>query len=480
MYDLPPSRRSPHQGRYDTPPSQGGDTYDAPPPGESYAVPPPPMPCPEAIAAIRHSPLPCYDVPRSLLHSQTQLTPSSSASSLTADSMSSSNRSSLAAADYDVPRSCRPVALPSQTYDVPPSSKELPLELNSALDCLARLQGEVTATISRLLGFAGVQWREKQKLEPKLLDVRLSIVRLRTALHDLAEFTEGSLANAAKAPDKNLPTKLKPLARALKESDRIVQEAATALDHCEWSIDILSRPPGPSSPPDALDQIVACARTLTEDVRQTTSFIHGNATLLFRRSISPVDKNTDDYDYVNLESKESIRREEQAVREVLPQELRPGFDRILADAEAAEQTIVPPTINDASDRQVAAFYANQATTYARNLTSAIDAFLQTVEHNQPPRVFLSHGQFVVLSAHRLVYIGDTVHRNAVSVSLRQRALQCANALSAALNATVHKTKRAAQSFPSVSAVQDMVDAVVDVSHLAHDLKMCLVTAAQPQ
>lgn len=90
-------------------------------------------------------------------------------------------------------------------YDVPSSNpvpRELPLELGSALESLARLESEATSAISRLLGFAGPQWRDRDKLEPKLMDIKLAVVRLRTSLHDLAEFGEGALGNAAKAPDK--------------------------------------------------------------------------------------------------------------------------------------------------------------------------------------------------------------------------------------------------------------------------------------
>lgn len=124
------------------------------------------------------------------------------------------------------------------------------------------------------------------------------------------------------------------------------------------------------------------------------------------------------------------------------------------------------------------FYVAQCATHASHLTHAIDAFLQTVEHNQPPKVFLAHGKFVVLSAHRLVHIGDTVHRNVTRTDVRTKVLQCANSLSEALATTVHKTKKAALQFPSVTAVQEMVDSVVDISHLARDLKMCLVSALQ--
>lgn len=115
-----------------------------------------------------------YDVPRSVsILSQQNMTPSSSNSSLlTADShsISSSNRSSLVnMPDYDIPRrfpnsgrsSTSLMATSSSnhfqsTYDIPISNqpkvyaiKELPLELTSALDTLAKLEGEATGAINK-------------------------------------------------------------------------------------------------------------------------------------------------------------------------------------------------------------------------------------------------------------------------------------------------------------------------------------------
>jgi len=91
-------------------------------------------------------------------------------------------------------------------------------------------------------------------------------------------------------------------------------------------------------------------------------------------------------------------------------------------------------------------------------------------------VFLAHGKLVVLSAHRLVHVGDTVARNVVQQHVRQRVQEQADNLAHALSQTVQRTKHAAQHFPSVSAVQDMVDSVVDVSHFASDLRRSLVYA----
>lgn len=101
-----------------------------------------------------------------------------------------------------------------------------------------------------------------------------------------------------------------------------------------------------------------------------------------------------------------------------------------------------------------------------------------MERNQPPKVFLAHGKFVILTAHRLVHIGDTVHQNVSCVEINAQVGRLSDALSEALAATVHEIKKAAVQFPSVVAVQEMVNSVVNISHLARDLKMCLVIASQ--
>lgn len=63
--------------------------------------------------------------------------------------------------------------------------------------------------------------------------------------------------------------------KALRQADSLVYEACHTLDCRQWSVEVLCREEDVSSPqpPDALDQLIACARALTDDVRQTASFI---------------------------------------------------------------------------------------------------------------------------------------------------------------------------------------------------------------
>lgn len=319
------------------------------------------------------------------------------------------------------------------------------------------------------------------------MDIKLAAVRLRTVLHDLAEFGDGALGNAASADDKRLAQKLKPLVKSLRDADRLVHETSQNLDANGWTVEALAKPdekPKLHQIPDSLDQLIVCAQTLTEDVRQTTSFIQGNATLLFKRTIeTPVNDAAgsaewlEDYDYVSLESKESSAKKNAEFRDALPQDLQTKFDNVMKNAEhVATADGCPKNELNSSDKSLLTYYATQTVTHMKYLTQAIDAFLQTVERNQPPKFFLAYGKFVVLSAHNLVNIGDIVHRNVSKQDVKRRVLQYADSLSDALKTCVNKTKMAAQQFPNVAAVQEMVDSIVDISHLACDLKIAMLQA----
>lgn len=119
----------------------------------------------------------------------------------------------------------------------------------------------------------------------------------------------------------------------------------------------------------------------------------GNSTLLFKRSsiISTGSSNNsgagEDYDYVNLDSREVVAKQREEVRASLPQELRSNYDLLVSESDNATIQMPPttPTPMDPNDKQLLAFYAAQVITHGNHLTHAIDAFMQTVEHNQPPK-----------------------------------------------------------------------------------------------
>lgn len=346
---------------------------------------------------------------------------------------------------------------------------------------------EIKILCFRLLGFVSPQWRTKEKLEPMIMDIKLAAVRLRTVLHDLAEFGEGALGNAYKADDKRLAIKLKPLVKAVRDADKLMHEVTQNLDLHGWTVEILAKEDDKHNKPgDNLNQLIACAQTLTEDVRQITSFIQGNAMLLFKRTLNQTNGANgsassqaewlEDYDYVSLESKEQSAKINAELRDALPHDLRTNFDSAMHSAEMAAISNTDKTELNSNDKSLLTYYASQTVTHMKYLTQAIDAFLQTVERNQPPKFFLAYGKFVVLSAHNLVNIGDICHRNLTKQDVKRRVLEYSDSLSDALKTCVTKTKKAAQHFPSVTAVQEMVDSIVDISHLAYNLKISMLQA----
>ena len=317
--------------------------------------------------------------------------------------------------------------------------------------------------------------------------------------------------------------------------------------------------------PDELDQLVACARGLIEDVKHIGSFIRGNVKLMFletninnsinktetskppiapkppitskplipksisrkppppappkesvqSRPLPPVprlnisekkiinDSNEsseddgNDYDYISLEAKETKQNE-------VTNEFEKSFDKIVKindviksldqQSEGMKQSnygqlcdaIDSATKKDnntqvniqQSDCQVLQFYILQLETNRQTLANAIDILIQTVNNNQPPKDFVEQSKYVVVSAQKLISIGETVHRNVKHNEIRSQVLKCSNSLSESLKYLVSNTKKAANQFPSVLAVQEMIDCIVNVSHSANELKVVIVNAAK--
>lgn len=117
-----------------------------------------------------------------------------------------------------------------------------------------------------------------------------------------------------------------------------------------------------------------------------------------------------------------------------------------------------------ADRQLLGFYADQCEQHFDTLLSAIDAFFSCVAAGQPPRIFVAHSKFVILSAHKLVFVGDSLSRQASALDVANRIMNSSNALCDLLKTVVAATKRAALIYPNTLAVQEMVDRVAQLSH----------------
>ncbi|XP_072226503.1 enhancer of filamentation 1 [Leuresthes tenuis] len=206
----------------------------------------------------------------------------------------------------------------------------------------------------------------------------------------------------------------------------------------------------------------------------------------------------EDYDYVHLQGKEDFERQQKELLEkeniIKQSQVQLGQEQI-NQFKKLEQEVIKPVENDitqwistspsdsssahvcARDRQLLSFYSQQCEQHFVTLLSAVDAFFSCVRAGQPPRIFVAHSKFVILSAHKLVFIGDTLSRQAAMPEVANRVMNSSNVLCDLLKTVVAATKTAALNYPNTGAIQEMVDRVTDLSHHAQQFKEQLLQMA---
>ncbi|CAJ0966827.1 unnamed protein product [Ranitomeya imitator] len=206
----------------------------------------------------------------------------------------------------------------------------------------------------------------------------------------------------------------------------------------------------------------------------------------------------DDYDYVHLQGKEEFERHQ---RELLEKEniMKQGKPQLeqhqLSQFQQLEREITTPMENDISkwksphslpaenssltpqDKQLLSFYSDQCETLFISLLNSIDAFFNCMSTAQPPRIFVAHSKFVILSAHKLVFIGDTLSRQVSTKEICHRLMNSSNQLCELLKNIVLATKMAALNYPSAASLQDMVDRVTELANQAQLFKLSLAQMA---
>ncbi|TMS05752.1 Breast cancer anti-estrogen resistance protein 1 [Larimichthys crocea] len=440
--------------------------------------------------------------------------------------------------------------------------KPLILDLEQAMERLSRLQQAVESSVSLMMSFITGNWRSPAHLEGNLPAIHQAADRVRATVRDFLEFARGAVANAAQATDRSLQTKLGRQVGKMEEVFQSLIQHSQSLDAISWSHTALTAPP-PGG--DDLDRLIMTARGIPDDTKQLASFLHGNASLLFKRTnrqqqqlpLPPIpgeisshmtgsgsgsyqggekvniqsrplpsppkftaaeeEEDVDrpyetteegwmeDYDYVHLQGKEEFEKNQRQLLEKgniirhktqLEQQQIKQFERL-------EQEVSRPINNDMTDwvpsqhhplanqlaqngsggpsssklchgdRQLLLFYQEQCEQNVTTVTNAIDAFFTAVNSNQPPKIFVAHSKFVILSAHKLVFIGDTLSRQAKSPEVRARVAQSSNTLCEKLKDIVISTKTAALQYPSPGAAREMTERVRELAGCTQQFKMVL-------
>lgn len=78
------------------------------------------------------------------------------------------------------------------------------------------------------------------------------------------------------------------------------------------------------------------------------------------------------------------------------------------------------------DSELLSFYSSQSLAHLSCLADAIDVLFSSVQGNQPPRIFVARGKSLIVTAHKLVFISDTLSRLLTSTDLRTKV--CRRAL----------------------------------------------------
>lgn len=159
--------------------------------------------------------------------------------------------------------------------------KPLILDLDQAMERLSRLQQAVESSVSFMMSFITGSWRSPAHLEGNLPAIHQAADRVRATVRDFLEFARGAVANAAQATDRSLQSKLGRQVGKMEEVFQSLVQHSQSLDTVGWSHTALSSPP-PGG--DDLDRLIMTARGIPDDAKQLASFLHGNASLLFKRT----------------------------------------------------------------------------------------------------------------------------------------------------------------------------------------------------
>ncbi|CAL8320289.1 unnamed protein product [Gadus morhua 'NCC'] len=449
--------------------------------------------------------------------------------------------------------------------------KPLVLDLEQAMERLSRLQQAVESSVSLLMSFIVGGWRRPGNLEGNLPAVRQASDRVRNAVRDFLEFARGAVANAGQATDRSLQAKLGRQVGKMEEVFQSLVRSGQGLDALGWAPAALVVGPTPTpgaGGPDDLDRLILTARGVPDDTKQLASFLHGNASLLFKRSgrlqqqqqqqqqlplppipgevgghpgsggpayqggervniqarplpsppkFTPAEEEgggpyetteegwMEDYDYVHLQGKEEFEKNQKQLLEkgnIIRQSKAQLEQQQIKQFERLEHEVSQPINNDMSgwvpqpgapaasappcsrsgaassklctgDRQLLLFYQEQCEHNVTTVTNAVDAFFAAVGANQPPKIFVAHSKFVILSAHKLVFIGDTLSRQARSPDVRARVAATSNALCDKLKEIVLSTKTAALQYPAAGSGRDMVERVRELTGCTQQFRMVL-------
>lgn len=122
-----------------------------------------------------------------------------------------------------------------------------------------------------------------------------------------------------------------------------------------------------------------------------------------------------------------------------------------------------------SDQELLEFYKYEIDAQLFVLNEAMKTLFSSIEDNKPPKVFVSNSKFVVLSAHKFIYIGETLQSKISHDKLGSDITRVTTKLAECVKVLVHSTKVAALQYSAISPMREMATAASAVSEAAIEL-----------
>ena len=422
--------------------------------------------------------------------------------------------------------------------DNPLQYSELKLDANMAISDLIALKVNLEDAVSRLLLLVKKNWRKKENIVAKLHDIQKCFFEILKTVDQFLMFARGATANAyvleasgeCRAP-KNVQTGLRKLLIPVEEDSEMLKRALAELDNFGWNIDKLSLDESADDviPVDNVDSFVMSSRAVSDDAAQLAVFIHTHAQYIFKKSAEhdlkesqmsklavekerprnemqalqsrplpsvPLMQNTsvvaptstvdsdeawlEDYDYVALEDKDDAALNSgdsscgmSGLNKRRTQLIALEKEWSVALSHTQSSKLDPNEKTALSQLQI------NIPELMKKLSEAIDRFIAAVDKGNPPNLFVALGKQVIFCAHKLVFAGDAVNLH-VTVPSVKNAIQshCENLCLAVKHAVV-MVKLGALQWPSVSAVQEMVDRMYEISKCAHQMRLTMLSILSP-
>lgn len=375
-------------------------------------------------------------------------------------------------------------------------ARELRLSVPEATSRLIGRQEELNSAVSSLTSIASHRhWRRRRNLNESLPHLRKAVGDVSSALNGFVDFATGALVNLSNGLRSEVGATARRLAhmlRPLRDSQRLLDAQRGAVTRMGWTAAALAREAPSGS--DPLDQFLAVAASLPDDTRHVTTFLQTHAALAFSAPIAQAAPSLSAAATPPsvTESREKSRwspgKEEKELDSSLSSDRESLFDDYdfvdapresgrNGDSEEAKtptrETLDTGASGETTTTEVVDFYAGQVEQQMEWLAQAIEDFLSAIEENHSPLLYVGKSKLVVLAAHKLVYVGDSLAQLEAGSEAGREAKAASDRLCQVLKDAVAATKAAAASHPDVPKVKVMVDAMVAVSESAATLKQLI-------